>query len=208
MIPYVALLRAINVGGTGKLPMTELRALCEGCGFTDVTTYIQSGNVVFRSELDGAAVKKELEAALAKKMGKPFGAILRSGAELAQVAERSPFPKALPNQLLVMFLDEAPAKNSLDAVVAPGGEELELRGRELYVHFPRGAGQSKLRLPFAKTGTARNLNTVRKLAEMAATMEAAPAKPAPQAAKPSKASSKPSKASSKPSKPAAKKKPR
>jgi uncharacterized protein (DUF1697 family) len=193
MPSYVALLRAINVGGTGKLPMTELRELCVRCGFTDVATYIQSGNVVFRSELGAAAVKKALEAALVVKMGKPFGVILRSGAELAKVAAESPFPKAAPNQLLVMFLDEPPARGSLDVLVAPGGEEWELRGRELIIHFPMGAGQSKLKLPFAKIGTSRNLNTVRKLAEMAAAMNAtAPAKPA-KTAKPSKPLAKPAK---------------
>jgi uncharacterized protein (DUF1697 family) len=170
MTSYAALLRAINVGGTGKLPMTELRALCEGCGFSDVATYIQSGNVVFRSKLDEAAAKKKLEAALAKKMGKPFGVMLRTGAELAELIAAPPFPTALPNQMFVMFLDEPPPAGSLDALVAPGGEEWELRGRELFVHYPMGAGQSKMKLPFAKIGTARNLNTVRKLAQMTAAL--------------------------------------
>lgn len=167
---HVALLRAINVGGTGKLAMTELRELCEGCGFTSVATYIQSGNVVFRSKLGEAAAKKALEQALARKMGKPFGVLVRSGAELARIAAEQPFPEALPNQLLVMFLDEPPPAGSLDGLVAPGGEEWQLRGRELFLHFPQGMGKSKLKVPFQKIGTGRNLNTVRKLAEMAAAL--------------------------------------
>lgn len=167
---YVALLRAINVGGTGKLAMSDLRALCEACGFSDVATYIQSGNVVFRSDRSAAEVKQMLEAALAQKLGKPYGAIIRDAAEMATLATAPPFPHAAPNQLLVMFFDAPPAQDDVDKVLPPGGEELELRGRELYVHFPMGAGESKLKLPFAKLATARNLNTVRMLVEMSAAL--------------------------------------
>jgi uncharacterized protein (DUF1697 family) len=164
---YVALLRAINVGGTGKLAMSDLRALCEGCGFKDVATYIQSGNVVFRSKLSEAAAKKSLERALAKKMGKPFGVMVRTGADLARVVADVPFPQAAPNQLLILFLDEAPPADSLKATVVPGREELALRGRELFIHFPDGMGKSKLKIPFQKIGTMRNLATTTKLAAMA-----------------------------------------
>lgn len=168
--PYVALLRAINVGGTGKLAMTELRALCEGCGFTDVATYIQSGNVVLRSRLGEAGVKQALEAALAKKMGKPFGVMVRSGAELQRLAAAPPFAEAPPNFVYAHFFDEPLDPRTLAGVAAPGGERWELRGRELFVLYPSGAGQSKLKLPVPKTGTSRNLNTVRKLAELAAAL--------------------------------------
>lgn len=99
MNTFVALLRAINVGGTGKLPMAELRQLCEACGFSNVATYIQSGNVVFRSVLGEAAAKKTLEQALAVKMGKPFGVMMRGGAEMARLTAEAPYPAALPNQL-------------------------------------------------------------------------------------------------------------
>lgn len=118
---HVALLRAINVGGTGKLAMADLRALCEGCGFTDVATYIQSGNVVLRSKLGEAGVKKALEAALAKKMGKPFGALVRSAAEMQRLAADPPFAEAPPNFVYAHFFDEPLAKGVLDGVVAPGG---------------------------------------------------------------------------------------
>ena len=163
MPAYAALLRAVNVGGTGKLSMSDLRQLCEDGGLRDVTTYIQSGNVVFRSTRAEAGVKKLLEAALAKKLGKPYGVLVRTAKELRALLEENPFPEAAPNRVIVLFLDEKPAPASLKDVVAPGGEELRAFGRHLFIHFPNGMGQSKLKLPFQKTGTARNLNTVRKL---------------------------------------------
>jgi uncharacterized protein (DUF1697 family) len=163
MPAYAALLRAVNVGGTGKLAMSDLRQLCESSGLTDVTTYIQSGNVVFRSSRSEASLKKLLETALAKQLGKPCSVLVRSATELRELLDENPFPEAAPNQLLVLFLDETPSAASLREVVAPGGEELRACGRHVFIHFPKGQGQSKLKLPFQKTGTARNLNTLRKL---------------------------------------------
>jgi uncharacterized protein (DUF1697 family) len=171
MTVFVALLRAVNVGGTGLLSMADLKALCEAIGFKDVRTYIQSGNVVFRVEADEATVMARLEEALAAKMGKSPGVILRSREALERAAESSPFPHAKPNYLLVTFLQEQAPKDSLEKLVAPGGEEVHIAGREIYVHYPDGSGRSKLKLPALKAGTSRNLNTVRKLAEMARELE-------------------------------------
>ncbi len=168
---YIALLRAINVGGTGKLPMTELKAICEKLGFTDVKTYIQSGNVLFRSDETEAKVGRELDEALGKVLGKKPGVMLRSRREMQTIVENAPFPDAKPNYLLVSFLPDAPPKDALDRMVAPDGEEAVVAGREIYVHYPVGSGKSKLKLPALAAGTSRNLNTVRKLAEMAAEME-------------------------------------
>jgi uncharacterized protein (DUF1697 family) len=167
MAAFVALLRAVNVGGTGKLAMADLVKLCEKAGFTDVKTYIQSGNVVFATRASEARVKAVLEKALAATMGKPVGVLLRSGAELERVLRDNPFKKAPPNRVIVLFLDKAPAADALAGVHAPGGEELLLCGREVYIHYPEGQGVSKLKVPLAKIGTGRNLNTVAKLAEMA-----------------------------------------
>ncbi|WFU09869.1 DUF1697 domain-containing protein [Rhizobium sp. CB3090] len=172
MSVYVALLRAVNVGGTGALPMAELKALCEEIGFTDVKTYIQSGNVLFRSDRDEATVQKDLEGALAHKMGKSPGVLLRSRRELQAIADSSPFPHAKPNYLLVNFLPEPAPADVLEKLLAPGGEEVHVANKEIYVHYPDGSGRSKLKLPALKAGTSRNLNTVRKLAEMAREMEA------------------------------------
>ena len=166
MPAYAALLRAVNVGGTGKLAMTELRKLCATAGFGDVATYIQSGNVVFTSKRGEASVKKLLEAALAEQLGKPCAVLVRTAGELRELLDANPFPKAAPNRLLVLFLDEEPSAAKLKDVVAAGGEELRVCGRHVLVHFPNGMGQSKLKLPFRDVGTGRNLNTVRKLLAM------------------------------------------
>ena len=168
---HVALLRAVNVGGTGMLPMADLKILCEDLGFTDVRTYIQSGNVLFRSELCESEVQKRLEEALTAKMGKTPGVLIRSRRELEAVAAKAAFPDAKPNFLLIAFLPEPPPADALEKLVAPDGEEVKIDGREIYIHYPNGAGRSKLKLPALKPGTARNLNTVRKLAELAAALE-------------------------------------
>lgn len=163
----VALLRAINVGGTGKLAMNDLRQLCEDCGFRDVAMYIQSGNVVFRTKLPAAAAKKTLEQALTKKMGKSVRVAVRTGAELSSIVSDHPFPQAAPNQLMIAFLDEPPPPDSLATTVIPGREETALQGREIFIHFPDGMGNGKLKVPFQKIATMRNLNTATKLAAMA-----------------------------------------
>jgi uncharacterized protein (DUF1697 family) len=172
MAVYVALLRAVNVGGTGSLPMTELKAICEELGFADAKTYIQSGNVLFRADEAEKVVEEKLDAALGRTMGKRPGVIVRSRQEFDAIVANVPFPQAKPNFLLVYFLPEATASDALEKMVAPDGEEAKLAGREIYVHYPNGSGRSKLKLPALKPGTSRNLNTVRKLAEMAADLEA------------------------------------
>ncbi|MBB3563354.1 uncharacterized protein (DUF1697 family) [Rhizobium sp. BK512] len=171
MAVYIALLRAVNVGGTGSLPMAELKSICEQLGFTDVKTYIQSGNVLFRSDGAEKAVEEKLDEALGKKMGKRPGVMVRSRRELDGIIAHAPFPEAKPNFLLVYFLPEAAPKDALEKLVAPDGEEAKLAGREIYVHYPIGSGRSKLKLPALKAGTSRNLNTVRKLAGLAAELE-------------------------------------
>jgi uncharacterized protein (DUF1697 family) len=168
---FAALLRAINVGGTGKLAMTDLRQLCEEAGFKDCRTYIQSGNAVFRTALSESSVKAKLEKSLATVLGKPFGALVRTRAELQAIIETNPFKSAEANRVLVVFLDEPPPRDSLKGVQIPGREKVRIEGREVFVHYPDGMGRSKLKLPFAQMGTGRNLNTVVKLAALAAELE-------------------------------------
>ena len=115
MTAFIALLRAVNVGGTGKLAMADLKALCEAAGFENPRTYIQSGNVVFASRLGEAKVKATLEAALAKHMGKPVGVLVRSAKEMEAVLSANPFPKAPGNRVIVTFLDEPATKAALTA---------------------------------------------------------------------------------------------
>ena len=164
----VALLRAVNVGGTGKLPMSEFKAICEELGFGAVRTYIASGNVVFTSRKPEAAVKAALEKRLEAHAGKPVGVLVRTAAEMAQVLADNPFPKAAPNRTMAIFLDEAPPKDTLAHVRGQKDEKIKLGKREIYVHYGEGMGKSKLVIPAAKRGTARNMNTVAKLATMAA----------------------------------------
>jgi uncharacterized protein (DUF1697 family) len=168
MSSFVALLRAVNVGGTGKLPMSDLKAICEELGFTSARTYIASGNVVFASRKSEAAIKSALEKRLAAYAGKAVGVLVRSAAEMAQVSVQNPFPKAAPNRTMAIFLDEAPPKDTLSAVRGRKDEEIKLGKREIYVHYGEGMAKSKLVIPAAKTGTARNMNTVATLAKMAA----------------------------------------
>ncbi len=167
MATLIALLRAINVGGTGKLPMADLRALCADAGFNDPRTYIQSGNVVLGSRLAPAKAKAKLESAISERLGKPFRVLVRTVDELAATIAANPFPDAEPHRLLIMFLDQAPAKSALKDVRIPARERLEVVGRELFIHFPDGMGVSKLKIPFADVGTGRNLNTARAILAMA-----------------------------------------
>jgi uncharacterized protein (DUF1697 family) len=170
MTAFIALLRAVNVGGTGKLPMTELTAMCEAAGHARVKTYIASGNVVFASGKAEAAVKADLEARLAQYAGKPVGVMVRTAAEMAAVRDANPFPDAPGNRTGAIFLDAAPPADALDHAVGRQDEEMALGKREIYVFYGPGMGTSKLRIPAAKAGTARNLNTVTKLAAMAAAL--------------------------------------
>jgi len=164
MKTYIALLRAINVGGTGKLAMARLRQLCEQAGFAEVRTYIQSGNAVLKSTLSEGQVKATLEKLLQEELGKPYAVFVRTASELNEVLEKNPYPKAEAKFLQVVFFDKVP---QLKGVVAPDGEELTVGKREIYVHYPRGMGQSRLKAPGLQEGTGRNLNTLGKLLEMA-----------------------------------------
>ncbi len=169
MPAYVALLRAVNVGGTGKLPMTELKALCEEAGFQDVRTYIASGNVIFRSLSGEKAVRSALEERLQAHMEKSVQVCIRTAAEMADILKRNPFSKEPGNRVAVLFTDATLPAPTAD-VTGQKTEQLALGKRELFIFYPDGIGTSRLRLPAEKTGTARNINTVAKLAEMAAAL--------------------------------------
>jgi uncharacterized protein (DUF1697 family) len=167
MTRYVALLRAVNVGGTGKLSMADLKTLCAEAGFADVETYIASGNVVFDSAAKADAVKAKLEKALHAYAKKPVGVIIRTAAELADILKHNPFAKEKPNYTYVIFLDAKPPRNALDKATGRTNEKMQLGKQEIYVTYPDGMGRSKLKIPAAKAGTARNLNTVAALVAMA-----------------------------------------
>jgi len=164
---YVALLRAVNVGGTGKLPMKELKAMCEEAGFEDPATYIASGNVVFRSDDPAEKVKEILELRLADYAGKKVDVFVRTAREMRDLVEINPYPDEPGNRVAVIFLDRKPP-NDLDSI-ATGlrDEKFTKAAREIFVHYPEGMGVSKLSFGKDLVGTARNVNTVTKLAAMA-----------------------------------------
>lgn len=167
MAVFAALLRGINVGGSGLLAMKDLAKLCASCELRSVRTYIQSGNVVFESSRSEDAIRNRLEKALAARMGKKIEVLVRTAQEMEELLKRNPFPEKEPAKVAVMFLSEAPPQDSLDRVVGPGGELVKAGRREVYVYYPEGMGRSKLRLPLTGAVTVRNINTVAKLAAMA-----------------------------------------
>jgi uncharacterized protein (DUF1697 family) len=165
---FIALLRAVNVGGTGKLPMGDLKRLCEKAGFRKARTYLASGNVVAERDGAEAQARAALEAELRTYAGKPIGVIVRIAAEMSEVVANNPFPDRAASRTVAIFLDHAPASDTLSQIRGQANEELRLGAREIYVHYPDGIGRSKLRIPAAGDGTARNMNTVAKLASIAA----------------------------------------
>lgn len=164
---YIALLRAVNVGGTGKLPMSELKAMCNAAGFEQVQTYIASGNVVFSADRTESEVKVALEKHLEDYAGKPVGVIVRTAQEMADVLKANPFPDAPRNWTVAIFLDKSPPADALDAIRNQKDDEARLGKREIYVAYGCGMGRSKLKIPAAANGTARNINTIAALAQMA-----------------------------------------
>ena len=183
MTCFIALLRAVNVGGTGKLAMADLKSMCEAAGFHSVRTYIASGNVVFESKLKEAAVRKQLEGQLLAHAGKPVGVIVRTAAEMADVLARNPFPHAPGNRTVAIFLNESPSADALATVSGRVDEQVTLGPKEIYVSYGANMGRSKLKIPAGRSGTARNMNTVAKLASMAA---AAPSPLSPRRSTPRK----------------------
>jgi uncharacterized protein (DUF1697 family) len=148
--------------------MAKLRSMCVDAGFARVETYIASGNVVLDSKAEPARVKAELEARLLAFVGKPVGVVVRTATEMAAVLKGNPFRRAEPKYTYVVFLDRRPPPDALDHAVGQHEEEMRLGDREIFIYYPSGMGRSKLRIPAARSGTARNMNTVAKLAEIAA----------------------------------------
>jgi uncharacterized protein (DUF1697 family) len=170
MPAYAALLRAVNVGGTGKLPMETLKAMCVAEGFLKVGTYIASGNVVFLSDRPEGEVKAALEQRLSDHAGKSVGVLVRTAEEMAEVLAGNPFPDAPPNRTVAIFLDAPPPADALEAMKGVADEKVSLGRREIYVFYGDGMAHSRLRIPAAAGGTARNINTIAKLAELAASL--------------------------------------
>lgn len=183
MTVIISMLRGVNVGGHNKIKMDALRALYESLKLRDAQTYVQSGNVIFRTdERDIARLAKRIEDGIEKKFGIRPDVILRTTAEMRDVVERNPFAKRRgiePGKLLVSFLASDPEEESREKVrqMKCDPEEMRIAGREIYIYFPNGAGRSKLNWAglgkMLKTpATGRNWNSVTKMLEMAEKLEA------------------------------------
>jgi uncharacterized protein (DUF1697 family) len=182
MAVYVSMLRGINLGKR-RVKMEDLRALYESLGLTDAKTYVQSGNVVFKSKLkDERKLASLIEKGIAQRFGFESGVVLRSADELEAVVAANPFAKRKdvhPGKLLVWFVREAPTAAVRKAVLAVPAdpEELKLGEREIYCYFPNGQARpgikwASVEKALAVPGTGRNWNSVMQLLDMARAMEA------------------------------------
>ena len=177
MAALVALLRGVNVGGRAKVPMPELRSRLSDLGFEDVLTYVQSGNVVFRTGGGAKQVAGRVERAIADAFGLDVTVLVRTPAQLRTIAKGNPFlaEEPDPQKLHVVFLSDRPsaaAAAALDPDRSPP-DRFHLSGRELYLHLPNGAGRSKLTNDYLERrlgvrATARNWRTLLKLVELTA----------------------------------------
>ena len=175
---YVALLRAVNVSGTNAISMAALRAMCADLGCSDVRTVLQSGNVVLRTTLARATVESLLEVEAAKRFGGPIEFVIRSADEWSALLDTNPFPNEAaddPSHLVVMCCKRAPEQRAVTELTKAivGRELLRAIGPDVYVTYPDGIGDSKLtnaviQKKLGTSGTARNWNTVRKLATLVA----------------------------------------
>ena len=168
MTKYVALLRAVNVSGTGKLPMSELKRVGEECGFGKVRTFIASGNLLFESSLVEAEAKRLIEQKVEAFFGRPVPVFVRTAAELAATVAANPFTDDKPSRVMAHFIEDAPNAEMLAAARDVNGERMALGPRAIIVSYGDGIGKTRLKLPAVRQGTARNMNSVAKMAELLA----------------------------------------
>jgi uncharacterized protein (DUF1697 family) len=165
------LLRGVNVGGAGKLPMAEFRALLESLGLGQVRSYIQSGNAVFDSDLATATLESLIRDAIFTRFGFAPDTFVLTAPEIATALTDHPFADADPARVHVFFLREMPAPDeaALQALALPG-DGWQVGPRRLTLHTPDGIGRSKLaeKLPkyLPSPMTARNLRTIAALHAM------------------------------------------
>ncbi len=164
---YVALLRGVNVGGSGRMKMADLRACVEGAGYEDVATHIQTGNVLFRTPARSAEkVAVAFERAVEEELGFATAVMVRTASQLTAALDANPFPDADPKALHIAFLREAPPAAKVKALTAPDGpDELEVIGREVHLHYPDGMGRRHGDGPLDEGGrecrsTARSIETL------------------------------------------------
>lgn len=172
MTSYVALLRSVNLLGNSRLKMADLRAIAEELGLGSPRTYIASGNLLFTSDRAEQELRGMLEEQVETHMGRAVTVIVRTADEMAAAHRANPFPETDGSNTLAFFMNEPPPANLLATVRNRADDECIATGaREVYVAYgERGIGKSRLRIPAAEAGTARNMNTVAKLAELSREM--------------------------------------
>ena len=172
MTAYVALLRGVNLVGRSTLKMADLKTIAEDLGLEQARTYIASGNLLFDSDKPEEKLRRLLEGRLQAHLAKDVRVMLRTAAEMEAVVGANPFKQAPSRNVQCFFLNQKPPAGLLDAVRNKADDERVAAGeREVYVAYgERGIGRSRLRIPAAEAGTARNMNTVAKLAELAREM--------------------------------------
>jgi uncharacterized protein (DUF1697 family) len=166
---YIAFLRGVNLGPTNKIAMPALRAMAEDLGYTDVATYINSGNLIVSTPKKAATVEREISKAIKDTFGRPIDVTVRTPAQLKEVLAENPYPDGNPSQVTVAFLTKAPAKDAKDrvAAVAKNYEPFAFAGQEVYVNYSQGIGKSKLAEKFSDiigvSSTVRNIQTVERV---------------------------------------------
>lgn len=166
MTAYVALLRAVNVAGTGKLPMAELKRMGEECGFANVRTFIASGNLLFTSGDSETQVQACIAAKVAAFFGRDVPVFVRSASEMADLAAKNPFADEKGSRVVAHMINRQPKQAMLDEARHVKDERMALGPRALYIAYGEGMGSSKLALPVFAEGTARNMNSVGKIAAL------------------------------------------
>jgi uncharacterized protein (DUF1697 family) len=166
---YVAFLRGINLGPTNKISMPALRAMAEDLGYTDVASYINSGNLIISSPKKAADVEREISNAIKNTFGHRIDVTVRTSAQLKKILDKNPYPGGNPSQVTVAFLTKAPAKDAIDkvAAVAKDYEPFTFARQEVYVNYSQGLGKSKLAERFSDiigvSSTVRTIRTVEKV---------------------------------------------
>jgi uncharacterized protein (DUF1697 family) len=170
---YIAFIRGINLGPTNKVPMPRLREVAASLGYTDVATYINSGNLIFTATTTAAGLEKEIARAIKAEFGVSADVVVRTVQQLERILAANPYPEGDPSQVTVAFLATSPgaeAKDRVAAVAAPY-ERFTFSGKQVYVHYAKGLGNSKLAARFSAivkvSSTVRNLRTVEKVLALA-----------------------------------------
>ena len=172
MATYVAFLRGVNLGPNNKIAMPALRAMAEELGYTDVATYINSGNLIITSPKKTATLEREISNAINDTFGRSIDVAVRTPEQLKKILVENPYPDGNPSQVTVAFLTKAPAADAKQkvAAVAKDYEPFTFGGQEVYVNYSEGIGRSKLAEKFSTiigvSSTVRNVRTIKKIVEI------------------------------------------